>query len=169
MLLLALYRLKQAPRLFNFHLCGVLCKFGYTQSLSDPCVFYRRTKTFFSVLTVVVDDILHAASDESVITGFTSQMSSVYRMKHLGTPSLMVGINVTISDNTIRLNQSHCIRQLADKFKQTDSAPAASPATLHGCLGSSPVPESEPLDTSVFPYLSLVGSCLLYTSPSPRD
>ena len=140
---------------------------GYQQSLSDPCVYHMRRNGVFSVLAVVVDDILHAATSESAVDEFSAKMSSVYSMKHLGVPSLMVGINVTVTKSSITLSQSHYIRQIADTFEQLDSAPVTSPARLHGCLGSSPQSDSQPLDTSSFPYLSLVGSLLWVTITRP--
>ena len=68
----------------------------------------------------------------------------------------MVGINVRVTAAAIKLNQSHYIRQIAETFKQLKAAPALSPASPHGCLGPSPADGGDPLDTSVFPYLSLV-------------
>ena len=166
-LLLALYGLKQSPRLFNIHLKGVLGKIGYKQSLSDPCVYYLRDDNSFSVLAIVVDDILHAATTSAAIDSFTAAMAAVYKMKNLGVPSLMVGINVKVTNAAIRLNQSHYIRQVAETFKQLAAAPALSPASQHGCLGASPSAASEVLDTSTFPYLSLVGSLLWVTITRP--
>ena len=167
MLLLALYGLKQAPRLFNLHLKGVLAKIGYTQSLSDPCVYHLRRGEDFSVVAVVVDDILHAASSPAVITKFAESMSSVYSLKNLGVPSLMVGIHVIVTSSNIKLNQSHYIRQIADTFGQLNAAPVDTPASQHGCLGDSPTSDSEPLDTTSFPYLSLIGSLLWCTITRP--
>ena len=65
------------------------------------------------MLAVVVDDILHAVTTSTAIDSFTAAMVSVYKMKNLGVPSLMVDINVTVNKVAIRLNQSHYIRQVA--------------------------------------------------------
>ena len=45
---------------------------------------YRETSTIFSILVVVVDDILHVASSISVISGFSRHMTDV---KDLGVRS----------------------------------------------------------------------------------
>ena len=165
--ILALYGLKQAPRLFNLHLQGVLGKLHYTQSLSDPCVYFKRVNGELSILAIVVDDILHAASSPQVISDFSESMAAVYKMKNLGTPSLMVGIKVKVTSDSLRLSQAHYVRQVAETFRQLDAAPAQSPASQHGCLGPSPSAGGAPLDTSVFPYLSLVGSLLWVTITRP--
>jgi hypothetical protein len=166
--LLGLYGLKQSPRLFNAHLNAVLGKLGYTQSLSDPCVYFKKSTSSFSLLAIVVDDILHVASSADVIDAFSASMSSIYQMKNLGVPALMVGIKLSVSPARIRLDQSHYIRQVAATFGQLSAAPIRSPASQHGCLGASPSVSPEKLDTSKFPYLSLVG-CLLWVTITRPD
>jgi len=163
----AIYGLRQSPRLFNQHLNAVLGKLDYSQSLSDPCVYVKQGSEDFSMLVVVVDDILHIASSKAIINEFSVLMSKTYEFKNLGAPSLMIGINITISDADIRLNQAHYIRELAQKFGQLNAAKVSCPASVHGCLGSAPCPDSEPLDTTVFPYLSLVGGLLWVTITRP--
>ena len=166
-LLLALYGLKQSPRLFNQHLQGVLSKLQYTQSLSDPCVYFKRSAATFSALAIVVDDILHVASSDAIVAAFTAQMGATYKLKNLGQPALMVGIKVTMDATAIRLNQEHYIRQLAESFGQLNAAPISSPASIHGCFGASPHDSAAVLDTATYPYLSLVGSLLWTTITRP--
>ena len=66
--LLGLYGLKQAPRLFNDHLKGVLAKLGYTQTLSDPCVYYLNKDGGLSILAIVVDDILLVSTSKCSVS-----------------------------------------------------------------------------------------------------
>ena len=73
----------------------------------------------------------------------------------------MVDINIDISAAAIRLNQAHYIRQVAEKFRQLEAAPAQSPGSQHGVLGPVPVEGEDLLDVEAFPYMSLVG-CLLW-------
>ena len=63
-------------------------------------------------------------------------MVKEYDFKNLGVPSLMIGVNIMISDGHIKLNQSHYIRELADKFGQLSAAKVYFPDSVHGCLGS---------------------------------
>ena len=97
----AIYGLRQSPRLFNQHLNGVLSKLGYTQTLSDPCVYIKQDDKGFSMLVVVVDDILHVASDRTIISNFSSLMAKTYAFKDLGVPSLMIGMNIKVSSADI--------------------------------------------------------------------
>ena len=66
-LLRALYGLKQAPR---FHLRAAITTLGYRQSLNDPRVFFLARGDDFSIVGVVVDDILQADSLQELIDHF---------------------------------------------------------------------------------------------------
>ena len=163
----AIYGLKQAPRLFNEHLRAVIAALGYQQSLSDPCVFFLVNGDQRSVLAIVVDDILHAASSRSMIDRFSAHMDKTYRIKHMGTPRLMIGLRITKTASHIALDQAHYIREVAAKFKQVDSVRVHSPACVTGCLGSADGGDSTPLDLDAFPYMSLLGSLLWVTLTRP--
>ena len=163
----AIYGLRQSPRLFNQHLNGVLSKLGYSQTLSDPCVYIKRGDGIFSLLVIVVDDILHVASSKTIIKDFSTLMAKEYDFKNLGVPSLMIGVNISVTDTHIKLNQAHYIRELAEKFGQLSATKVYCPASVHGCLGSSLCPDSEPLDVTTCPYLSLVGGLLWVTITRP--
>ena len=58
----AMYGLKQAPLCWNRHLHQTLTKLKFHRSKFDPCVYVQRTTAGIVVLTVVVDDIIAAAS-----------------------------------------------------------------------------------------------------------
>ena len=156
----AIYGLKQAPRLFNIHLKRAIAALGYRQALSDPCVFFLVDGDDFSVLAVVVDDILQAASSQSLIDSFSSAMDKTYKMKHLGRPRLMVGIRVTVTPVHLQLDQAHYVREVAGKFNQLDSHRVVSPASISGCFGAAEAGDSPTLDLETYPYMSLLGSLL---------
>ena len=75
--------------------------------------------------------------------------------------------SASVTTTAIKLNQSHYIRQVVTTFKQLQAAPVLSPASQHDCLGASPAECDDLLDTSTFPYLSLVGSLLWVTITRP--
>ena len=94
-------------------------------------------------------------------------MSETYFFKDLGAPSLMIGVNITISDSFIKLDQSHYIRSLAEKFGQLSAAKVHCPASTHGCLAHTTDAEAVMLDLTVYPYLSLVGGLFWATITRP--
>ena len=162
-----IYGLKQAPRLFNQHLTAAISSFGYAQSKSDPCVFFKQKGNYISILAIVVDDILHVASEQSIIDNFTKEMDSRYKMQHLGQPKFMIGIKIDISATSIRLSQQQYIEQAASKFGQDTAAPSQVPAHSSGCLSLASAGDSPLLDSSTHPYLSLVGTLLWITITRP--
>ena len=131
-------------------------------------MYFLHKNDELSILAIVVDDILHVASSDKIVNEFANAMGAVYKLKNLGRPSLMVGINVHITPSAIRLNQSHYIRQVAETFRQLQAAPAQSPASQHGVLGPVPTEGEDLLDVSSFPYMSLVG-CLLWITITRPD
>lgn len=70
---------------------------GYSQCKSDPRVFYKRQGTDFSIVTIVVDDMIHAASSKAMMQVFSSQLSKIYEMTHIGVPKFMIDIKISIS------------------------------------------------------------------------
>ena len=155
-----IYGLKQSPRLFNQHLSSAIAALKYIQSKSDPCVWFMHDGSDFAIVAIIVDDMLHAATSRRLLYDFSEHLSSIYKMTHLGTPKLMIGIKISFSDTHIALCQQHYIEQLSRKYGQSDSAPVNSPGNPSGCLPGPQRSESEPLDTTTKPYLSLVGSLL---------
>ena len=163
----AIYGLKQAPRLFNEHLKSAIRSLGYKQALSDPCVFFYVKGNEYSILAVVVDDILHAASSKALVQRFSSAMDKTYRMKHLGAPRLMVGIRITFTPDAIFLDQAHYIREVAERFGQLDAVKTETPACVNGCLGAGSPGDSTPLDPATHAYMSLLGSLLWMSLTRP--
>ena len=85
----------------------------------------------------------------------------------MGCPKLMIGLRVNRTARQITLDQSHYIRDVVNKFKQTKAAPVNSPATTSGCFAQASEGDSAPLDTTTYPYMSLLGSLLWLTLTRP--
>ena len=161
-------RLETEPAFFNEHLSAALAKLGYTQSKSDPCVFFKSSASGFSIVAIVVDDMLHAASSRALLRTFSAELASTYKMTHLGVPKFMIGIKISISDDQISLCQEQYIDHAVRKFGQQDAAPVSCPANPSGCLADLSSGSDQPLDTAVYPYMSLVG-CLLWVTVTRPD
>jgi hypothetical protein len=60
-----IYGLKQSPLKFQLLLVSVLINAGYTRLVNDGCVFVKRVRNDFSILSTHVDDVLQVyTSDE---------------------------------------------------------------------------------------------------------
>ena len=162
-----IYGLKQSCRLFNQHLNRALSSIGYTQSKSDPCVYFKRVGDHISIVAIVVDDMIHAASTKELLQDFSARLSQLYEMTHIGSPKFMIGIKITKTKSEYFLSQQQYIEQAAAAFGQTESAPVHSPANPSGCLPGLAVTDSPPLDTTQKSYMSLIGSLLWITITRP--
>ena len=159
----AMYGLKQAPLMWNKHLNTTLQKLGFIRSQLDPCVYFKRNAGIFLILAVVVDDIILAATTKQATDEFASQLRKIYTITDLGTPTRLVGLNISISADRLTLDQNQFVKDLAERFKQSKCKPVSSPAAPgdvpHG---------ASPLLPPGNQYLSLVGS-LLWASISRPD
>ena len=96
-------------------------------NLSDSWVYFRLTSSTFSLLVVVVNNILHVVSNQDIIDSFSESMSKTYKFKNLGHPPLIVGMRITFTPSSLRLDQTHYIRQLGESFSQLDTTPVHYP------------------------------------------
>ena len=160
-LLMSLYGLKQAPRLFNAHLNTVLTTMGFTRSKYDPCLYiFKKSKTY-TLLVIVVDDILLATNDVQHAKHFEREMKKVFDLKSMGTPKYMIGMNLSRSKNKLHISQKEYIRDLAHRFEVTNDKPTRLPASSAVRLvatGISGQSESPPINEKS--YRSLVGALM---------
>ena len=68
-------------------------RLGFTQSANDPCLYFRISANEFTLLVVVVDDILLVTSQLRYATGFEADMQKIFELKSMGEPSYMIGMS----------------------------------------------------------------------------
>ena len=90
-------------------------KHGFTQLLSDPCVYIRRDHKGIMIITVWVDDLLLFASSEEVMIMMKDNLKSEWQMTDLGEPSKIVGIKITIDDRSVMISQKKYIENILIK------------------------------------------------------
>ncbi|GMF36918.1 unnamed protein product [Phytophthora fragariaefolia] len=57
----SLYGLKQAGRLWHLHLHKALIQLGFTQCMTDACIYYKLDKAGVTIVGTYVDDLLYSA------------------------------------------------------------------------------------------------------------
>ena len=159
----SLYGLKQSGRNWNKVLHDHLCTNGFTQNPVDHCVYKQGTDDGVVLVIIWVDDILIAASNETLMNQFKDTMKVTFRMKDLGKISYFLGIDFKQTDGKITMSQERYITKMIEKFGMSDCKPRSTPC------------ECKPDDTNQFnnecvdptKYREIVGS-LIYAATCTR-
>ncbi|KAI0993939.1 hypothetical protein K3495_g14245 [Podosphaera aphanis] len=116
----SLYELKQATRDWNLLCREALLRWGFVQSLADPCVFTHKNDI---ILLVYVDDIVAAAPKTSLLDWLFRNLSGRFNAKNLGEIKKVLGVRVTRDreDKTIYLDQEQYITGVLDRFGITEA------------------------------------------------
>ena len=168
----ALYGLKQAPREWYLNVTKFIKdKLGYTQLDGDSCLFVRRIGDVISLLALYVDDMVLACTCTITLQSDIKEFNDEYKMKNIGEPQVIVGLNVTRDKEagTIKLSQQKYVHELVEKFGIKDKKVATTaadyglPLTKEQC----PTTDKEKSEMMKYPYREVVGS-LMYLSVGTR-
>ena len=86
-LLKSLYGLKQAGELWNQLLNKIITSNGFSRSINDVCLYYKRIGNDIILLLIHVDDVLIASNNPTHINDFKQFLSTaVEKVKDLGVP-----------------------------------------------------------------------------------
>jgi hypothetical protein len=166
----SLYGLKQAPRLFNAHLNrNLTVALGFVQSAFDPCLYFKLLGKHLSLLAVVVDDILLATTSLQYPNVFQKILGNKYKLKSLGRPSYMVGMQLGYLTNSLTVSQSRYIQDVAKRFDLSDCKPVNTPASTTAKLtklGQSGSTKDSPR-VNTTKYRSLVGALMYCVMTRP--
>jgi hypothetical protein len=159
-LLKSIYGLKQAPRVWHLDLDEVIKEKSFKASDADPCVYYY-TGTEYDARTfmlVYVDDLAIVSKCLETIAKLKAYLKSKYKLRDLGEATLFLGITIERSPAGIKLAQQRLVNDLATKYGMQDSNGRQVPMSPSTKLTKDE--NSEPLDTAVYPYATLVGSLM---------
>jgi hypothetical protein len=137
----SLYGLKQSPR--NWYLlvsAFIKEKLGFKACVSDPCLFYRRSKTGrLMLLFLFVDDMQFAfdARDEAEYEQLHAALRERFNITNLGESKFMLGMRITRNrrERTIKLDQELYVTKALEKFGlaacRRERTPAVPPGTAN--------------------------------------
>ncbi|CAB4042957.1 Retrovirus-related Pol poly from transposon TNT 1-94, partial [Paramuricea clavata] len=160
----SLYGLKQSGRNWNHMLHTFLTSKGFTQLVSDPCVYIKKQNGKTTILLIWVDDIIIASNSTPSLKQVKDDLSCKFKMKDLGILSWFLGINFTFTGNTITMDQIRYIERILIRFKMEGCKPRVTPSEL-GVNKASAGNSDEPADLKL--YQEIVGS-LIYVMTSTR-
>jgi len=127
----SLYGLKQSGRNWNNMLHEFLTAEGFEQSLADHCVYTKFDVDSQVIILVWVDDIIVAASDESVLKSVKSSLCSKFQMKDVGQLSWFLGIQFVCKPGIIEMNQSKYVEKILSKFNMSECKPKVTPCDFN--------------------------------------
>ena len=110
-----LYGLKQAGREWNKELDRKLKRRGYVRLRSDPCVYIWRVGEDFAIITVWVDDLLLFSTTIVLMNKMKSDIKSEWEVTDLGEPTKIVGIEITMTPDSIAISSSKYIESILRK------------------------------------------------------
>ncbi|KAG1660107.1 hypothetical protein FOA52_015087 [Chlamydomonas sp. UWO 241] len=164
-LLMALYGLRQAPKVWYEEILSSLTNLGFVPSVADPCLFIRpaKSRSDYVYLLLYVDDMLVIGRTGSV-REVVGQVTKVYECRDLGCAKQFLGMAITRDrgSRTILLTQAELTKQLLLKFNLSECRTRDVPLSVGEILRKD---SDNLLGTSQF--AELVGS-LLYLSNCTR-
>ena len=170
-LLKSLYGLKQSPRNWYILISGFIVEsLGYRPTVSDPCLFWKVTRTGDVILLFLfVDDMQVAVdkADEAEWAEDHAKLRERFNITDLGESKFMLGMRITRdrAARTITLDQELYVTKALEKFGLAQCAPTRTPgASSHDDLETTK--EMEQL-TDLKTYQEKVGT-LLYAAISTR-
>src|SRR6202046_682889 len=114
-LIKTLYGLKQSGREWNKQLDGKLRNHGYKRLTSDPCTYVRWDGDNVAIITVWVDDLLLFTSNDATMEHMKQSIESKWQATDLGEPSKIIGIEITIMPEYLRISQGKYVENLLRK------------------------------------------------------
>jgi len=172
-LLMSLYGLKQSPRNWYLLCSGFIRdELGFRATVSDPCLFVKRSRTGQLILLFLfVDDMQVAfdAADEREWSELHGKLQARFNITDLGESKFMLGMRITRDRQarTIKLDQELYITKALEKFGLGSCKPAPTP----GAAAADDLGEAESSDlfqlTDQQLFQEKVGT-LLYAAISTR-
>ena len=125
----SIYGLKQSSRQWNLRVYRVILSNGFTMIKEDYCVYVKRSKGSFIILSLYVDDILLADNDMEMIIATKGWLSSNFEMKDMGEADYILGVKILRdrSKKLLGLSQQTYIKKVLERFQMHNCKPIDTP------------------------------------------
>ncbi|KAK6137201.1 hypothetical protein DH2020_029055 [Rehmannia glutinosa] len=128
----SLYGLKQAPRAWFDTLKMFLLSLGFTRSVSDSSLFFRKDKGSLLLILVYVDDILLTGDDSKAVNHVISLLGKQFALKTMGEVNYFLGLEASRTPHgSIFLKQSKYLKDLLTKTKFEGCKPTSTPMAVN--------------------------------------
>ena len=121
-LLKSIYGLKQSSRQWYIRFHEVVLSNGFTMIDEDNCVYTKRSKGKFVIMSLYVDDILIAGNDKEFVMEIKAWLSSNFEMKDMGEAAYILGVKISrnCSKKLLSLSQETYIKKVLERFSMQD-------------------------------------------------
>ncbi|KAG7479129.1 Retrovirus-related Pol poly from transposon TNT 1-94 [Solea senegalensis] len=157
----SLYGLKQSGRNWNMLLHDHLTENGFVQNDADHCVYNRESENEKVILLVWVDDLIIAASNNTLLSDVKEMLKRRFKMKDMGPLKHFLGIDFKQSEGEVKMTQKRHIEKMLVKFGMLECKPRSTPCEQKLDFDS----EGEVIDSTG--YREIVGS-LIYIMTCTR-
>jgi hypothetical protein len=166
----SLYGLKQSGRMWYNRLSEFLLRKGYTKNDDCPCIFIKRSKMGFCIISVYVDD-LNIIGNKLNNDEARHHLMMEFEMKYLGKTKFCLGLQLEHLPFGILVHQSTYTQKVLEKFNMNMSYPSKTPMVVRSLdLEKDPFrarDDEEQILGPEFPYLSAIGA-LMYRANNTR-
>ena len=95
----------------------------YKRLISDSCTYVRWDGDNVVIITVWVDDLLLFATNDAMMEHMKGSIESEWQATDLGEPSKIIGIEITIMPEYLRISQGKYIENLLRKENMAEANP----------------------------------------------
>jgi hypothetical protein len=121
----SLYGLKQSGRMWYNRLSEFLLRKGYTKNDDCSCVFTKRSKVGYCIISIYVDD-LNIIENKLDIDKVRHHLTMEFEMKDLGKTKFCLGLQLENLPSGILVHQSTYTQKILEKFNMNMSYPSDS-------------------------------------------
>ena len=160
---MALYGLKQSPRVWFGRFAKAIRRQDYKQAQTDHTLFYRRKNGKITILIVYVDDIILTGDDVIDMERLKQKLATEFEMKDLGSLRYFLGMEVARNKIGISVSQRKHVLDLLGETGLVGCKPVETPVDSNVKIDTQKV--NNPIDSGR--YQHLVGKLiyLSYTRP----
>ena len=157
------YGLKESGHMWYNRLSEYLLKERYANNPIYPCIFIKKSKTGFALISVYVDNLNLIVTPEE-LTRKKNYLKREFEMKDLGKTKNFLGLQIVHFPIGILVHQSAYTKKILKRFYTNEAHPLTSPMVVRALDVKNdpfrPCEKGEELLGPEVPYLSAIGALM---------